>query len=37
MKSFNEEQLAEIDKILKIFEVSIYNTFDPMPLGSAKS
>ena len=37
MKSFNEEQLAEINKILKIFEVSIYNAFDPMPFCSAKS
>ena len=34
MKSFSEQQLAEIDKILKIFEVSIYSTFDSMPICS---
>ena len=37
MKSFSEQQLAEIDEILKTFEVSIYNAFDLMPICSARS
>jgi Sulfotransferase domain len=32
MKSFNQEQLGEIDKILKFFKVTTYNAYEPMPV-----
>ena len=32
VKSFNQQQLGEIDNILKFFNVNIYNAYDPMPI-----
>ena len=32
MKSFNQQQLGEIDNILKFFNIKIYNAYDPMPI-----
>jgi len=32
MKSFNQEQLGEMDRILKFFNVTTYNAYEPMPV-----
>ena len=32
MKSFDEQQLKEIDRMLRFFKVSIYDAYDPMPV-----
>ena len=32
MKTFNRQQLDEIDKILKFFKVTTYNAYEPMPI-----
>ncbi len=32
MKSFNQEQLSEIDRILKFFNVTTYSAYEPMPM-----
>jgi hypothetical protein len=32
MKSFDQQQLGEIDKILKFFKVTTYNAYEPMPV-----
>ena len=32
MKSFDQQQLGEIDRILKFFKVTIYNAYEPMPV-----
>ena len=32
MKKLSKQQLGEIDNILKIFNVKIYNAYDPMPI-----
>ena len=32
MKSFSQQQLEEIEKILKFFNVTIYNAYEPMPV-----
>ena len=32
MKSFNQKQLGELDRILKYFKVTTYNAYEPMPV-----
>ena len=32
MKTFDQQQFSEIDSILKFFNVTIYNAFEPMPV-----
>jgi len=32
MKSFDQHQLSEIDRILKFFKVTIYDAYEPMPV-----
>ena len=32
MKSFDQQQIGEIDRILKFFKVTIYNAYEPMPV-----
>jgi len=32
MNNFNKKQLAEIDEILKIYDVPFYRAFDPLPI-----
>jgi hypothetical protein len=36
MKSFNQEQLGEIDKILKFFKVTTYNAYEPLPVSRTR-
>ena len=32
MKSFNKEQLDEIERVLKFFNLAIYTTQEPIPV-----
>lgn len=32
MKSFNQQELGEIDRILKFFNVTIYKAYEPLPV-----
>ena len=32
MQSFNQDQLREIDRILKFFNVTMYNAYEPLPV-----
>ena len=36
MKSFNQQQLGEIGKMLKFFNVTIYNAYKPMPISKTQ-
>jgi len=37
VKSFNQQQLEEIDMMLKFFNVTIYNAYEPMPVSRTQN